>query len=215
MTEPESNDGGIDRRDWLKGTTALGVGAVASALTGTAAAHPKPNIVAVEALTDDVRYRIEVDGEIAKGDLAGDSDEITDGRVAVGRIGSKGEFDDFRFAGTITAFDVVSGKVAVAVDGERVDDPVGLPERTKETALPNAITVQAEGQHVDYRFAVTGDVEPGSEANLGEGDEIDGRVVTGNVAGRGADDYRYSGAVKFASTDGPLTVTLELDRAGE
>lgn len=213
MTDQDSNDGGVGRRDWLTGTGALGVGAVASAFTGTAAAHPKPNTITVQALTGEAKYRIVVDGEIAKGDLAGSSDRVEDG-VAVGRIGGKGEADDFRFSGTITGFDVLAGTVAVSVNGKRVSDPVGFPER-KRDAFPNTITVQAEGEHVDYRFAVTGDVEAGQEADIGEGDEIDGRVVSGNVAGEGADDYRYSGAVKFASTDGPLTVTLELGQGDD
>jgi hypothetical protein len=211
MTDHESNDGGVDRRDWLKGTGALGVGAVASAFTGTAAAAME-NTITIEALTDRVKYHLEVDGEMEKGRTAGNSDDILDGRVVRGDIWAKGRTDDFRFSGTITGFEVEIGTVAVSVNGEHVDDPVGLPG-AKKRALPNVITIQAEESHVDYRFEVTGDVEAGSEADVGEGDAIDGRVVTGNVAGSGVDDYRYSGAVKFTSTDGPLTVTLELDQA--
>lgn len=211
MTEPERNDGGIDRRNVLKGTTAMGVGAVASALTGTAAAHPKPNTITLKALTDRVKYRLEVDGEIAKGRTAGNSDDIEDGRVVLGDIWAKGKTDDFRFSGTITAFEVEIGKVEVSVNGERVDDPVGLPA-LEPKELPNTITIQAEGPGVRYEFAVTGDVEAGPEADLGEGDEIRDGTVTGTVAGSGVDDYHYSGAIKFASTDGPLTVTLELDQ---
>lgn len=212
MTDPEPNESGVDRRNWLKGTGALGVGAVASAFTGTAAAGGKENTITLDALTDRVKYRLEVDGEIVKGRTAGNSDDIVDGRLVMGDIWSKKKTDDYRFSGTIIDFEVLIGKVAVTVNGERVDDPVGLPKRKKK-ALPNVITIQAEGEGVRYEFAVTGDVEAGPEADIGKGDEIHDGSVTGTVAGSGVDDYRYSGAIKFASTDGPLTVTLELDQS--
>lgn len=211
MTNPERESettDQTDRRTVLKGAALAGLGG-AGTLTGRASAHPKPHTITVKAGDTPFEYRIRVSGEIAKGEFSGTTDEIVDGNVVVGFVekGNAGELDNYHFSGRITEFKVFRGSArAVAVNGQVVDDPVGLPR----PGLPNRITVQAEGEDVRYAFRVSGRVEKGPEANAGDR-IVDSNRVEAIVGGNNIDDYRYSGGIAFAEPDGPLTVTLDFD----
>ncbi|WP_433632386.1 twin-arginine translocation signal domain-containing protein [Halomicrococcus sp. NG-SE-24] len=205
--ERDATDGAVSRRTVLKGTTAAGV--AGGLLSGQASGHPKPRTITVKALTVPARYRFTVSGEVARRPSAGASDEIRGHRTVLGRIDTKGELDEFKFSGEITSFEILKGDVDVVVDGKRVEKK--RTKKAKEPALPNGITIQAEGEDVSYRFRVTGRVRKGPNADGGDS-VVDGTKVSGAVGGRGTDDYRYSGSLVFDSTEGPLTVTLELDQ---
>lgn len=206
--DPEPT-GRANRRTVLKGAALAGIGG-AGGLAGRASAHPKPHTITVKAGKTPFRYRIRVSGEIGKGEFAGTTDEIVDGDVAVGFVeaGNGRELDSFDFSGKVVKFDVLEGSVrAVVVNGQTVEDPVGLPR----SELPNRITIEAEGEGVNYAFRVSGRVEKGPKADDAGDRVLDSNAVEGTVGGRGVDDYRYSGDIAFAEPDGPLTVTLGFD----
>ncbi|WP_440008261.1 twin-arginine translocation signal domain-containing protein [Halomicrococcus sp. SG-WS-1] len=205
--ERDATDGAVSRRTVLKGTTAAGV--AGGLLPGQVSGHPKPRTITVKALTVPARYRFTVSGEVARRPSAGASDEIRNHRTVLGRIDTRGEIDEFAFSGEVTSFETLKGDVDVVVDGKRVETK--RTKKAKEPALPNGITIQAEGDDVSYRFRVTGRVRKGPNADGGDS-VVDGTTVSGAVGGRGTDDYRYSGSLVFDSTEGPLTVTLELDQ---
>ncbi|WP_435177881.1 hypothetical protein [Halorussus sp. AFM4] len=220
--EREETDGRlVDRRTMLKGTAAAGL--AGSALSGTGAAQGLPNKIVIEAGETPLSYRITVSGEIAKGQQAGGTDEISaDGTTVRGYEQDDNDgVDDYRFSGRITGFEVTEGSVAsVSVNGQTVDDPVGLPESSDSSngsQLPNTVTIEpgSEGRRVAYHFRVSGNVEPGPEAGTLGVDTVDGNVVRGEVGGTlqgnpdPVDDYRFSGAIAFADADGPLNVTIE------
>lgn len=120
-------EGGRTRRSLLKavGAGAAGVWGVGSLAGNSFARQELPNTVTIESTGGRVRYEVTVDGTIEKGPEADSGDRIFDENTARGLIGSSGT-DSFRFSGAITAFDA-DGSVAVSVNGERVDDPVGQP----------------------------------------------------------------------------------------
>lgn len=199
MTDQDSKKtGGVNRRRLLKGTAAAGL--AGSALTGTASATAK--VITIQATGQFAEYRFTVSGEVLNqidGGPGGEDRIIGDGRTAVGRVGGRGN-DKFRFTGELLSVEFPTGQADVFVNGEKVVFPV----------LSNTVTVQAEGEPVEYRFRVTGQVAKGDRANPSD-DIIDSNVVRGTVAGQGVDTYHYSGAITFEETDGPLTVTLDID----
>ena len=195
---------GIDRRTILKGAAIAGLGASA---VGTASAQsggqelPNTLIIRGGGVAD---YEFTVSGEVALGPNAGGGeDRIVGSDTAIGRVGDGG-IDDFTFSGQVTSFEA-DGPVDVFVNGERVDDPVGLPR----TELPNTVTIEGATGTVNYAFRVSGSVEAGETADAE--DTIDGDTVRGAVGSGGADSFRYSGSITFDS-DGPLTVTLDIDK---
>ena len=166
---------------------------------GAASALPKPNKVVLEALTGDVEVRIEADGEIAKGRFAGDDDAIRDGNVAIARMDVKGDVDSFRFSGAAVDFEVLSGDVNVTMDIETVD-----PEGTDR---PNRLGIHAQGPDVEYRFEVSGDIEPLSGGAVGVDHGIDG-AVTGTVAGSRVDEYLYNGEITDFETSSDDVIVM-------
>lgn len=62
------------------------------------------------------------------------------------------------------------------------------------SAQENTITVRAQGRVAEYRFTVTGEVATTANSGGGE-DRIEDGTVTGKVAGRGEDTFRYSGEI--------------------
>ncbi|NHN58983.1 MULTISPECIES: hypothetical protein [Halorussus] len=220
----ETDDRPVDRRTMLKGTAAAGL--AGGALSGSGAAQSLPNKIRIEADETPLWYEISVSGRIVKGSQAGETDEISDDGTTVEgyeRDDNNG-VDDYRFSGRITGFEVTEGSVdSISVNGETVDDPVGLPESSDDSdsangsQLPNAVTIEPgnEGERVAYHFRVSGTVEPGPEAGTLGVDTIEDNVVQGKVGGSiegnddPVDDYLFSGAIAFDDADGPLTVTIE------
>lgn len=188
MTVDSASNGiATERRTASEPTVAPGASETPlGGVRGAASTLPKPNRVVLESLTGDVEVRIEVGGEIAKGHFADDDDAIRDGNVAVARMGAKGDVDSFRFSGATVDFEVLNGDVNVTMDVETTD-PDG-------TDRPNRLGIHAQGPHVDYRFDVSGDIEPlsGGAADVDHG--TDG-AVTGTVAGSRVDEYLYNGEI--------------------
>lgn len=201
-TEHETNRG-IDRRDVLKGITAAGVGGLALPSTAAGRTQSTPNSIKIINQVERSDYQFSVSGQVVKTDLA-DPQDVLQGQSVDGVL-IEGGVDEYRFSGQITAFDV-QGSVEVRVNGETVADPVGLPR----PALPNTITIEAQGVPASYQFSVTEAVAKGPQADVD--DRIDGRSVSGSVGGNGIDDFRYSGALSFESGDEPLRVVLDLNQ---
>lgn len=171
-------------------------------MSGTASATGKKNKIVLQARSSRTKVRITVSGKIEKGRYAGDTDTIKGKDVAVSKINTKGELDSFRFSGEITDFDIIKGDVKVTLNGKDVD-PDELGEQRR-------LTLQAQGLIVTYDFTVSGSVEAGSDADIGRGDDIDGRTVSGNVAGAGVDDYLFTGEItEFNTSSDNVTVTLD------
>lgn len=206
--ETEPADDGVERRTVLKSAVAVSAaGGVLGAATGSASGHTTENHIVLEALNDGVQFVIKVSGEIAKGDRAGDLDVVHDGDVAVGEIPETGEETDFRFSGSVTAFETGIDEVAVTVNGKDVDPD----DFSDDGLLPNRVTVEARGTEVGYEFEVSGDVDPGRLSDLAYRDDVDGDRVTGMVVPGDVDDYYVSGAIEFLDSDGPLDVTVAFD----
>jgi len=176
-------------------------GVAGAALTGSASATP--NVVTFRSAGDETfRYRIRVSGEIRRGGpFESDSgDKFIDKRTVEGAA-SEGRSDSFRFSGKIRELDL-SGPGKVFVNGDLIRD--------NTRRLPNRVEIESKGRDASYKFRVSGRVAKGDDAD--SEDRIDGNVVRGAVGGGGRDDYRYSGAIAFESTDDPVTVTLELNQ---
>ena len=129
-----SDYGRFDRRTVLKGAIAGLVGTVA---TGTASAHE--NTITLEAGERPAEYRIEVSGEIHKGEEAGATDRA-DGNVAVGMMKKTDSLDDrmdsYQFSGRIVELRVLQGSLnRVWVNGEPVDLTGFGPHKSKGTVL--------------------------------------------------------------------------------
>lgn len=231
-----STDDRFRRRSVLRGVAGLGAtGTLLGAAAGSATAHPKDHRITLIALTDHVKYRIEVDGELETGRHADGDVTVRHGSVATGKL-SKGEFHDFRFSGKIELLQVKEGKAALLLDHERVDPKeVGKKskkkkeekrdkkekdekkkgkdeekEKDEEKKKKRTVSFHAQGPNVKYEFVVSGHVKPGPKADIGVGDHIDGKTVTGKVAGGGVDDYEFTGEIeKFHVSGDDVTVTLD------
>lgn len=205
MTDPdgagESTDGSIDRRSLLKGTAAAGVAGTGFAGTASAWDNEIAFCAAGEAAFN---YSVRVSGRLKPGGRFATEagDEV--GRDFANGVTSNEGCDSYVFTGKVEQLQL-SGPGKVFVNGNLVRDTT---ER-KPPKLPNAITVRAQGETVDYKFRVSGRVVPTETAR--DGDRVDGNVVRGTVGGKSEDTYRYSGAIAFDTADGPLTVTLDID----
>lgn len=199
-------DDWLDRRGVMRAAAAAGLGA--GALSGAASADDSeqelPNTIRLEAAGTRARYEFSVSGRVAKGPEADGEERIVGENTARGVIGGDFGVDDFRFSGRITSFSL-DGPATVLVNGEAVDDPVGLPAPD----LPNVVTIQARGQAVEYQFTVTGRIATGPEAD-DEERIVDGTTARGVVGGDGVDDFRYSGSISFDRIDRPVRVCLDL-----
>lgn len=206
MTNKDSKTNGrVNRRRVLKGTAAAGL--VGGALTGTASAST--NTLTIEGTGGVNEYRVTVTGQITEtGGVPGGSEDrvLDDGKTAVGKANST-DTDTFEFTGEIASFEWVEGGGKVFVNGERV----------RFDELTNRVTIEAGEKRVSYRFRVSGRVEKGPQAGSLGVDTVDGNEVRGEVGGSiegnpdPVDDYVYSGAITFDETDGPMTVTLDIN----
>lgn len=206
MTNPdgagESTDENIDRRSVLKGTAAAGV--AGAGFAGTASADGYHEVTFCAAGEDVFSYFVRVSGRLKRGgEFRSDAGDEVGHDFADGATSNEG-CDSFLWTGEIEQLRL-GGPGKVFVNGKLVRDTT----KPRKPALPNTITVQAEGETVDYKFRVSGRVEATETAR--DGDRIDGNVVRGSVGGQARDDYRYSGAIAFDTADGPLTVTLDID----
>jgi len=197
---------GIDRRTVLKGTTAAGIAGVGA--VGTASAEEWKRLRFKAAGEETFRYRVSVSGKLKREANRDGYDTLVDENTAEGAA-SKGRYDDWLFTGDIVSLEL-EGPGMVLIDGEVVEDT------TEDEELTNTITLEAD-ERVAYKFRVSGRVEKGPEAGTLGVDTIEDNVVRGKVGGSiegnedPVDDYRYSGAIAFDSTDGPLKVTLHID----
>jgi Ca2+-binding RTX toxin-like protein len=165
-----------------------------------------PRGIVLQALTDRVEYRIEVDDSIEAGREAGEdeNDELDDGTVD-GLIRGKGGVDNYRFTGSTLTLEITEGRVAFVVGRAR-------GEKNDSDELPNVISVVGTGPAVEYRFVVSGSVEPTDTFEEEEtdipADEItdDGTVI--GFVDEGTDDYRYSGAIKVLA-EAPVEIAFE------
>lgn len=186
----------------LKGAAATGL--AGGALTGSASAQEYDNEItfAAPARENAFRYEFGVTGGVERGHNLDGGDVVVNATTARGAVGN-GRKDTFYFGGELEWLRL-DGAGKVFVNGELVRD-------TTET-LPNRIEVRAQGRDVSYEFRVSGRVEKGPSADPDDR-LVDPSTVRGAVGGTGADEYRYSGSIVFDSTDGPLTVTLDLNQA--
>ncbi|QUO46888.1 MULTISPECIES: hypothetical protein [Halorubrum] len=157
-------------------------------------------VVDGSATYDRIDYSFTVDGSVAPGDRANESDEI-DGSTVTGLV--EGGIDSYEVAGAFTAFEI-GADAEVRLDGEPVD-----PDELVSTAR----LVEVDGSHTSdrlaYTFGTDGTVEPGDRAN--ESDAIDGATVTGQVEG-GIDSYEVTGEFTNFQTDGDPVVRVDGER---
>jgi len=161
-----------------------------------------------------VSYTFRVSGSVERGEAADDRDAVLGGTAAKGEVSDGGE-DSFWFTGELVSLRL-DGPGKVYVDDKLVRD-------TTEDGLSNLITLEAPDERVGYEFRVSGHVEAGEEAGTLGVDTIEDNVVRGKVGGTiqgyedPVDDYRYSGSIEIEESDGPLTITLDIDgdAAGE
>ena len=106
------------------GVAALGLGGVGTLAT-RASGQELPNEITITAGGSTVEYGFAVSGSVERGPRGDETDAIEGGSRVVGVLRS-GSADDFRFSGNVTEFSA-DGPVSVTVNGEQVDDPVGLP----------------------------------------------------------------------------------------
>lgn len=195
----ESTDG-VDRRSLLKGTAAAGL--AGAGVAGTASAGGWNEITFCAAAEENFSYAVHVTGRIKRGGTYESDSWDTVGDDFAEGAASEERCDSFLFTGEVEELEL-GGPGKVFVNGDLFEDTTD-----DRHELPNSITVQADGEIVDYKFRVSGRVEKGEFADAD--DDVDGNVVRGAVGGSGKDDYRYSGSLAFDSSDGPLTVTLHL-----
>lgn len=199
--ETEQTDRGLGRRTILKGTAAAGI--AGAAVSGTASAQGYDNEITFFAPEHEntFRYEFSVTGGVERGNNLDSGDVIVNATTARGAVGN-GRKDTFFFGGELKSLRL-DGAGKVFVNGNLIRDTM--------TSLPNRIKIRAQGQDVSYKFKVSDRVKKGQTADTGDR-LLDSNVVRGAVGGNGVDDYRYSGSLVFDSTDGPLTVTLELNQ---
>lgn len=223
--EPISSDE-FERRTVLKGALSAGAtGTILGVFAGNASGQDLENELVVAARSEFVEYRFEVDGEVAKGNLTGPNDEIIepgddeyptedqdddedeedddeDEEVTIvdGQLNAENR-DDYQFSGEITGFELPRGNAAITINGESVS--------LEELSGAKQVSIEAQGEVVDYEFVVSEEVRPGSRADVDRNDEIDDRTVTGRVAGRGVDNYLFLGDItEFRVSDRDLTIRV-------
>lgn len=103
-----------------------------------------------------------------------------------GRIEGSGA-DDYDFTGGIVEFSISEGEAMVTVNGEEVEDPIGLPE--EETDETSTIEIDAVSEVVEYRIVVSGVIEFGSTA--GDFDELTSEPVDGDENGDDTDASQF------------------------
>lgn len=202
----ETSEGGLARRTVMKAAAVVGtVGGGLDALVAPGRAHEDDeleNTITVRATGEVARYKFSVSGAVELTANAGGGEDVISGNTVTGKVAGYGE-DTFRFSGHVTAFEFLEGDAEVLVNGEVVDH---LPPKR-----PHTITFTAQGERVNYEFAVNGDVALTDDAGGGE-DVIEGNTATGTVAGHSSDTFRFSGHVEHvARDDGPLEVTIQFD----
>ena len=206
--DTDERDATPNRRTVLRGAAAVGL----PVLAAPAGAQETHELVVRAAEDGTVNYTFRVSGSVERGETADDRDAILGGTAVKGEV-FDGREDSFRFTGELVNLRL-DGPGTVSVDGEVVRDTT---TEDGDSTLSNTIRIEAEGQRLGYEFRVSGSVEKGSDAGTLGVDTIDGNVVRGKVGGSiqgnpdPADTYRYSGAIEVAETDGPLTVTLDID----
>jgi hypothetical protein len=201
-TEPRGSTGRTGRRNVLRGLAAAGVGGGGlRALAGrTRAADRLPNALTIRGEGDPVAYRFTVEGEVERGPDADGDDEVGGG-VVRGSVDG-GERDSYRFDGRVTEF-VVRGSATLLVNGERID--------LRDT---NSVTLEAPGEAVEYRFAVTDTVTKGPDAD--GGDEVaDESAVSGTVESGERDSYVYTGEFTEFEVAGRATVYVNGEPVGD
>lgn len=198
---------------------AVGLTAEGLLLTDPASAQEDHEIVIRAAESSTVNYTFRVTGSVEFGPTADDRDAVLGGTAVKGEV-SDGREDSFLFTGELTSFQL-DGPGRVYVDGELVRDTTPDEGSRDRGNLPSTVRIEAEDERVAYKFRVSGQVEKGPEAGTLGVDIIEDNVVQGKVGGSiqgnpdPVDDYRYSGAIEFEGTDGPLTVTLDLGGGAE
>jgi hypothetical protein len=175
----------------LTGLVGLGLGAATPA-AGAGDDQPPNTLKVVLASRERARFRIEVSGRIEFGNNAGEDENDT--RLAKDAVegqlvGTPGKaFDEFRYSGRVTGFEILAGDVAVFVNGRRV-------AVRKDTRLRNRIIVVTLTEESAYRIQASDRIEFGRGA--GENDElVDDDTVAGRIVGRPGrafDAYRFAG----------------------
>ncbi|NEU55828.1 twin-arginine translocation signal domain-containing protein [Halorussus sp. MSC15.2] len=201
--DDESTDARIDRRTVLKGTAAAGVAGTGLAGTASASGDDQREITFCAAEEETFSYFVRVSGSLERGGTH-ESDEYD----AVGEDFAEGAVsaercDSFVFTGDVENVKL-DGPGKVFVDGDLLEDTT----TEDEEKLSNQITIQGKGTRVEYKFRVSGRVEP--DDSIEASDEVSDSVVRGAV-NSGSDVFRYSGAIAFDEADGPVTVTLDVN----
>ncbi|MFC4447668.1 twin-arginine translocation signal domain-containing protein [Halorussus aquaticus] len=200
--DDESTDARIDRRTVLKGTAAAGVAGTGLAGTASASDDDQREITFCAAGEETFSYFVRVSGSLERGgtyesdeyDAVGD--DFAEGAVSAERC------DSFAFTGDVGNVKL-NGPGKVFVDGDLLEDTTD-----DEETLPNKITIQGEDTRAEYKFRVSGRVEP--DDSIESSDEVSDSAVRGAV-NSGSDVFRYSGAIAFDEADGPVTVTLDVN----
>lgn len=217
-TGDRGSSGRFSRRRLLKtgllGLTGLGFGATTTA--AGAGDEKLPNKIRVVLASDEKAvYRIEVSGRIAFGDNAGEYENdtrITESVVKGRIVGRPGEaFDEFRYSGQITKFEILRGDVTLFVNGLKGDARRG-------TELLDQIVVVTLTEESEYRIQTSDRIEFGFDA--GENDElVDENTVEGRIVGRpgrALDAYRFAGdTVDIEVTQGAIAFRVPRAQVGK
>ena len=177
-------------------------------------------------------YRFSVSGDLeALDDPRGDD---VNGDTASGTV--YGGSDGYSYSGEIASFSY-DGGIEVTIDGEAVDpaalwsggggddsDDGGTGDGSDtrdggDGGGTSTLRVQAVGESASYDFAVSGDLEPGSDFDSGT-DSISGSSGAGTIGGSGSDDFVFSGEITAFSYEGPLRTfvggeEVDSDRLGD
>lgn len=123
----------------LKGVVAGVTGTATAGFTTAGTASAQENSVLLEAGERPAAYRIEVSGEIAKGEEAGQTDAVVHDHVAVGVMFGTDDLDDrldgYRFTGEIRRLDVIAGTLSRVWVNDELVDPDELAGSSETTAV--------------------------------------------------------------------------------
>lgn len=139
----------------------------------------------IESVGDEgaVNFEATVSGDIERGPLAEDYDEI-DGSTVRGHVANGGA-DSFMFTGELTDFDVTFGDnsdLRVSVDGE---------EQPWATGKKLEIRSVGDEKAADFEATVSGSVVRGDLAE--PYDDVSGGTASGHVANGGVDSFWFTG----------------------
>ena len=172
------------------------------------------NTLTIEGNGGRTDYDFAVEGTVKANYGIGDEDTI-EGKTATGAVTS-GQ-DSYTFTGDIASFRTEGdGSFTTYLNGNEVD-PVTLGEtQTTPDAdqLPNEVSIRAlTNARTEYGIGVSGTLATGDRTNTWSGDNAAYEYARGWVAGKGLDNYKFSGEIRTL-TDFE-TFQIDIDRQNQ